>query len=172
MSSHIPDTHFMYEEWLVSKDYPELAAQMILTPRERRMIAIQAYSILEPVRDHLTVHRNLDCRIVIPSGKRSPELNSLTPGASEASQHLLAEATDWCVVVRGKTRGPSVDWNRIAFFMLANERRETLGQIILYVTSRKWGRFIHTSLPSEQHHGEVKVSCNGKLYDNAYEFFA
>ena len=74
-------------EFFVSKDYPEVARQMIPTVDEVFKVGLLVIFCLQPVRDRWGY-------LISTSGVRRPNLNKLV-GGSATSQHLLAEADDF-----------------------------------------------------------------------------
>lgn len=76
--------HFDSDEFLVSKDYPELAETMTLSPVELERVGCFYAYILEPLR------RVSGGGIVITNGKRSPELNRKV-GGHPNSHHMMKE---------------------------------------------------------------------------------
>ena len=78
--------NFDSTEFLVSNDYPDLAAQMLLDTEEIKRLRLLCQSILQPLRDQFGP-------LKILSGLRSPELNAKVSG-SPTSDHLSAIAAD------------------------------------------------------------------------------
>lgn len=74
--------NFSYSEFLVSEDYPELAAQMTLTESDKAKVKYMVLHWLQPLRD------DSGARVQIQSGKRSYLLNSKVKG-SMVSDHLF-----------------------------------------------------------------------------------
>lgn len=80
---------FKWSEFLVSRQHPDLAAQMSLSELERSQIRLWVQMCGDPLR---LAHP--DNQVIIHSGKRSKELNAAVGGA-KSSQHLQATAVDF-----------------------------------------------------------------------------
>lgn len=148
----LPHTNFKMSEAVVSAQYPELASNIILAHYEEWLFGVLVYTILQPAR------KWLGQPIIITSGKRTRKLNSLING-SPNSDHLYMMAVDFYV----EAKDGSVDreatekvfeWIQINF-------PYSFGQLIIYRKPNMLARFVHASLPSERHHGEVmeKIQC-------------
>jgi zinc D-Ala-D-Ala carboxypeptidase len=82
-------SNFQTHEFLVSKDYPELAKAMMFTYNDTLILKLICESILQPVRDKFG-------RVEIISGKRSLKLNKAVKGHKD-SMHLNCCAVDFTV---------------------------------------------------------------------------
>lgn len=148
-----PGNHFIYKEWTVSDEYPELARQIELTELDKMKIYYQT-NVLESVRGKCN---NLPTRVL--SGKRSTELNSapLIKGA-EDSDHLYTNekcATDFCFYWDNFFL-----WN--AYYYMPKLVPIGFGQVIIYLNSENFGipRFIHFSLITRKHQGERLITID------------
>ena len=84
-----PRGFFQYTEFTVSREYPEVAKKIILTPVERQRLKLWCEGCGDPWR---LAHPKIP--IYILNGKRSPELNDLV-GGSPSSTHIDAAAVDF-----------------------------------------------------------------------------
>jgi len=82
--------NFEEGEFLVSADYPELAAKMRLSKRDKEHLWPLVHCGLQPIRDYFGI------AVIILSGKRSSALNEAVNGAP-SSQHLVASAADFII---------------------------------------------------------------------------
>jgi len=147
--------HFIYNEWLVSDERPDLAKQMSLSELEKVKVFYMA-NILEPIRKNCN---NIPIRVL--SGKRTPELNVVIGGV-ENSDHLFTfekAATDFCFYWDNFFL-----WN--AYYILKKQYLKFLGQVIIYLYSDNFmiPRFIHFSLVTKKHNGEMLVTIDDKYY--------
>ncbi len=74
--------NFAYEHFLVSADYPEIAAEMFFTPTEAERTRAFVLYLWQPMRTEIGE------AIYMLSGKRTPELNDAIPGSHPNSDHL------------------------------------------------------------------------------------
>lgn len=119
-------SHFTADEFVVSAQFPSLAAQISLSDEDLQKLHYLCLFGLEPLREHF------QAPIYILSGKRSPELN-LKVGGSVNSQHMLCEAADFEM--------PSVDC--MAVYLWLHASLKWCGQLFCYPTKR----FVHMALP-------------------------
>jgi len=119
--------NFHLDEFKVSREHPELAAQIVFTPTETERIRFACASILQPLRDrfNLAVH--------ITSGKRTRQINTLV-GGHPGSHHMFEDdhgATDFVIA---------------AFHddVIAYLRKSTRFRYLIYYRERK---FFHLSYP-------------------------
>ena len=75
-------TNFSYSEFVVSKDYPALAAQITLTLQDRAKVKYMVRHFLQPLRIAT------GAKISLLSSKRSPELNKNVGGTTN-SDHMF-----------------------------------------------------------------------------------
>lgn len=143
----LPHSNFRLYEAVVSSDFPEIARKIKLNKSDERLVAILVYTILQPAREYIKQP------IIITSGKRNALLNELIFGSIN-SDHLWMLAVDFYV----EAEDGGVD--RIAtehvFNWIQHNLPHAFGQLILYRKPNGLARFIHVSLPTERHHGEVK----------------
>jgi len=144
MDKDIISSHFKYEEFAVSKDYPELAAKIKLRGLDCVKLHYLVWMLLEPVRVVL------DHPFKILSGIRSDALNTAVGGAAN-SEHLFHDyscACDFTVVHRYD------ELSSVAVFESWNKLQKLqFGQLIYYAPEH--GNFIHISVPTRKHRGEV-----------------
>ncbi len=76
--------HFHDYEFTVSADFPEFAAEIILTPTDQERLRFGCAAILEPLR------RFTGCPIHITSGKRDRRLNTAVDGHID-SHHMFLD---------------------------------------------------------------------------------
>lgn len=136
--------HFSLKEFFVSKEFPEKIDWYLPTETDRLKCYLLAKLYLEPIRaTHGTV--------TVLSGKRTRELNDAI-GGSRNSHHLfdgMAAACDFTCNGLDK-----------AFDTLSKFPSSSFGQIIFYP-----GRnFIHISLPTETHAGDILWSIEKGKY--------
>jgi len=132
--------HFRLSHFIVSRDYPELAAEIVLDDMHIARFDLLSRILLQPARDYI------QSPIYISSGMRSPKLNDAVDG-SEGSDHLCGLAVDIDTESAVNTQ--------LVFNYLLKHRMDVIGQLILYRDSNGEVDFIHVSLPSERYHGEV-----------------
>lgn len=143
--------NFKLGEFVVSDEYPEIAAGIKLNRFEEAFITILVHTILQPARDYA------DRIIKILSCKRNDQLNGLV-GGSENSDHLRAMACDWVVLTENR-RHVDPDMTKDVFRYITTEMPYAFGQCILYVKKDKSRCFCHTSLPTIKHQGEIRLSA-------------
>lgn len=141
--------NFRMSEFVVSDEYPRIAAEIQLSRFEEAFITILVHTILQPARDYA------DRVIKIISAKRNEQLNGLV-GGSDDSDHLKAIAVDWVVLTEDCEDVDSIKTREI-FRYITGQMPYAFGQHILYVTKDFTTRFCHTSLPTSKHQGEVWV---------------
>jgi len=130
--------HFDYEEFFVSREFPDIANKLKARAPETLITTIHllCHFILQPVRDELMIP------IVVTSGYRDKELNSKI-GGSESSLHMRGIAAD--ITIKDIYHDGKNELLRAYRFI-----RDKLiyGQLILYEDEA--GNFIniHVSLPS------------------------
>jgi len=150
-----PGDHFEYREWLVSDDHPEVAKKMELTEQDKLKIFYQC-NILEVVRSKC---EKIYTRIL--SGKRIIELNDLVGGGIESDHLYTGEkcATDFCFYYDN-----FLLWN--AYYFIQGLAPIGFGQLIIYLNTDNFAvpRFIHFSLPTTKHQGEILVTINDDYY--------
>ena len=129
-----PSKNFGWHEFLVSADYPELAAKMSLSDQDKVKIFYLCRIILQPVRDKFG-------RVVILSGKRSQELNKAIDGTLN-SDHLFHDES-----VAADFTTPEAKLDEVYRFLI--RPRHLFGQLIKYDRSN----FIHVSLPTRKNQG-------------------
>lgn len=134
--------NFSLPEFAVSADHPHLASLITFSETDKIKLFSLCILNLQPVRDWLSAS------VKILSGKRNPELNA-TIGGVDHSDHLfefVSAACDFTV--------PGYDMERVWLWMQGTNRpknRQPFGQLIFYPSKN----FVHVSLPTPKHHGEV-----------------
>jgi hypothetical protein len=131
--------NFTWQEFIVSKDHPNLASRVVLNDVDKQKIYELCSNILQPVRDVFG-------RVDILSGKRSPALNTAVGGVA-TSDHLfnyVSAAVDFTVAF-----GRVID----CYVWIKQNLPDTYGQLILYTENP----FIHVSLPTPKHKGEAFI---------------
>lgn len=118
--------NFKAHEFVVSSEHPALAAQIMLSDEDIQKYHWLCLFGLEPIRRHFL------SSVKILSGKRSPRLNRAV-GGSTHSQHLFAEAADFCVI--------GID--SLAVYMFAHKQLLWPGQLGVYVNKK----MLHIALP-------------------------
>lgn len=83
--------NFVLKEFLVSKEYPQIAKELSPTSVQRCRLILLCQSVLQPIRDHF------GHPVIILSGLRSRKLNELIGGAVD-SDHLYGAAADFYVL--------------------------------------------------------------------------
>jgi uncharacterized protein YcbK (DUF882 family) len=147
--------NFQLSEFIVSRDYPELAKQIILNDLDKRNIELLAIMILQPIRDFM------GAKIKILSGKRSYELNKKVRGAKN-SDHLTGSAVDFTIKNYHNLQNIYTACNDII--------GGRFGQFLYYQNRN----FIHVSLPSRKHFNDIgiilsafKVTRSGNMMDES-----
>jgi len=143
--------NFNSEEFVVSRDHPEMAKRTIVTNLDLVKFKVMADYILQPTRNYLGQP------ISIISGKRSEELNAAVHnGEATNSLHLYKGIFDaavdfWCL---------DHLWDAFDFI------RDTFvyGELIIYVSSIKAPRFIHVALPNSKDYMQTLVQQQGKFH--------
>lgn len=130
--------NFNLEEFKVSKDYPSLLQDVLFTETDIVKAFYLCALFLQPVRD-------IFGQVTILSGKRSNKLNSAV-GGQVSSDHLYTANTPKAAVDFTCTANMKDVYEHIR-----TTRAKTFGQMILYTKSN----FIHISLPTQDHVGEV-----------------
>ena len=105
--------------------------------------------LLEPMREHA------DVPLRITSGYRTPQHNAEVGGAGK-SDHLyldLSAAADFKVVADEVEAA-----NARLFAWAAETLRPAFGQLIAYLSAPGAVAWLHVSLPTERHHGEVLLT--------------
>ncbi len=134
---------FSISEFAVSADHPYLASKITFSEADKIKLFYLCSLILQPVRDWLHTP------VKILSGKRSRALNSAIPGASPTSDHLfnfVSAACDFTI--------SGFDMERVWLQMQGtniSKNKQPFGQLIFYPSKN----FVHVSLPTPKHHGEV-----------------
>lgn len=131
--------NFQTEEFVISDSYPDIAAQIELSPEDITKMELLTHLFLQPTRDQFGA-------VKILSGIRSRELNELI-GGSLNSDHLYrvypaTAAVDFTCSSVGE-----------AYKFLKMRGPFAYGQLILYQSQH----FIHVSLPTEKHVGEAWI---------------
>ena len=140
--------NFNLSEFAVSADHPHLASIITFSETDKIKLFYLCKLIMQPIRDWLVVP------IKILSGKRTCELNNAVDGAFN-SDHLF----EFCSVACDFTLPfPEYSMERIFEEIKsgtpgANRHKniKPFGQLIYYPKKN----FIHVSLPTPKHHGEV-----------------
>ena len=146
--------NFKWSEFIVSSRYPELAKKIYLNPSDKQKTWFLTSTILQPLRTALAK------RIIITSGKRSPELNIKVSG-SPTSDHLfknLSVAADFTILndraapedfmlLKDKNAVDNTTMRR-AWGWLRMYCGNSIGQLIWY----KEKNIMHVSLPTPKHH--------------------
>jgi hypothetical protein len=138
--------NFKVEDFAVSNDYPDLAKNIKFSDVDKAKLFYLASTILEPAWKALGQIINL-------SGKRSPELNEAV-GGSDDSDHKFEKIScaDDFTFARAFDRGVNTkDYIRKGFIWVQNTMPHAFGQLIYYPGKK----FIHISLPTPKHQGEV-----------------
>ena len=128
--------HFTLGEFLVSRDYPQLAEQIRPSPVHVNCLYLLCATILEPIRVKHGVP------IIITSGLRSPELNRKVGGAKN-SLHLYGKAADFTVPELKKLKG--------LYLEIEDGLQHAWSQLIYY----RANGFIHVALP----HPGIEGKC-------------
>jgi len=128
---------FRYSEFVVSKDFSELAAKIQLSQKDEDKIKLQVQMCLDPWRK-----AHPDTWVKVLSGLRSPELNAAVGGSSD-SDHLYGCAAD--IVAKGMTAEQ-------VFSSILNMRLP-YRQLILYQKQN----FVHWSwnIPSREYKQQI-----------------
>ena len=130
--------NFLLHEFAVSRDFPELADEIDFTDIEVERLRFACAAYLQPLRNRFG-------KVIILSGKRSPELNAVVGGAI-SSDHLYllnplhsdAGAVDFTTV----DLPGAVAWMRGNFVY----------KLLIYYPQR---RFVHLSFPDSS--GEYDI---------------
>jgi len=137
--------HFTLEEFRVSRRFPRLAAGIDFSEHDVHKCFLLARTVLETIRE------KLGGPIIITSGKRSLALNRAV-GGSPTSDHLFqgfSAAVDFSLP--GEWRGRLAEVPEVM-------PGAAFGQLILYLeTDGKTPRFVHVSLPTMKHQGQVMI---------------
>jgi len=146
--------HFPFNEFVVSKTHPELAASIQLTDTDKFKIYVLS-NILELIRTKCD-----NTPILVLSGKRSEELN-IAIGGAKNSDHLFrynSAAVDFTF----KSKPDYYLWNAYLFIHMYFEY--SYGQLILYFNGGDINKptFIHLSLPTSKHKSERRLFFNGE----------
>jgi len=151
--------NFSLEEFYVSESYPKLAEKIKRTKLDMQKAHQMAQTLLQPIRDQFQTP------IKINSGKRSKILN-LVIGGVPSSEHRwigFACACDWEFVNPNeyKLLMKAFDW-------AGNNLKHNFGQMIIYLDKNKVPEFIHISLVTQKHKGQmlVKFQEDYFLYEN------
>lgn len=138
---HVTENRFFkFNEWLVSKEHPEIARQMDLTIDESYIIGWWCQQCGDPWRK-----AHPDNQVIISSGKRVPRLNDLV-GGSKTSDHL------YCCAVDSSARGMSAR----EYFLSILDMRLPYRQLILYENFVHWS--INIPSRSYKHQTLIKGS--------------
>ena len=138
--------NFFGQEFAVSEDYPHLAKLITFSNSDLQKLFYLATLNLQPERDKY----NLPIKIL--SGKRTHALNRAVGGAGH-SDHLFDFCSAACDFVI-----PGIGMEQVFTSMQGKNRpknRQPFGQLIYYPDKN----FIHVSLPTPKHHGEVFASA-------------
>lgn len=125
--------NFSVDEFVVSKQFPELADAIQLTDEDRLKMYYLSRIFLQPIRD-------IFGPVVITSGKRSIALNNAV-GGSSGSDHLYTPSTPKCAVDFTTPKAQLRD----VYEHIKDTRHGSYGQLIYYINSN----FIHLSLPTD-----------------------
>lgn len=135
-------------DFVVSDSYPELLKEIEegLTDRDREKMAGLANLYLEPLAEYC----GTPCRVL--SGKRSLTLNMAIKG-SKTSDHLFHGDSAACDITHDKIAAYQL-WRHL-------QSGKPFGQLIYYPSRN----FLHVSLPTSRHQGEIMVcDVRGKYY--------
>lgn len=145
--------NFSEKEFLVSKSYPDLAEKIPVNRIDKLKFFYISASLLQPVRD------KFGAAIRTLSGKRSKILNLVVGGVSSSDHRYrdLSAAIDWEFLSGDK----GLLWK--AYFFLKQSCPYGFGQMIIYLDQAGIPRFIHISLPTKKHVGQLLVK-NPKGY--------
>jgi hypothetical protein len=135
--------NFSLNEFKVSAVRPDLAEKITFTKVDERNIELLCIIFLQPLRDEFGY-------IKVLSGKRSHELNKAI-GGSANSDHLKANAVD--IVPLTNTINGENTISKMWKMIIRN--KSCIGQAILYIDNHAKNQFIHISLPTKQHCGEM-----------------
>jgi len=138
--------NFDLTEFGVSDEFPNLAREITFSKTDCIKIFYLCRLFLQPLRT------KLNWPVLITSGKRSRPLNKLVGGA-RTSDHLFKQesaACDFKVIGHKFLTRDAFDW-------IKDKRPKTFGQLILYYADDDTPSFVHISLPSKKHLGEVLV---------------
>jgi len=131
--------NFKYEEFIVSREHPELLDDIKLFTLDKYKIWLLCMYFLQPIRDIV------EMPVYILSGKRSPALNEAVEGVSN-SDHLF------------KNRSAAVDFSCDDFLFLEDavtfvvrDFKQFFKQVIFYLDSN----FVHLSLRDGNRYGEI-----------------
>lgn len=123
---------FQLWETVVSRDYPELAQQIVIGEATLTTMTVLCRTVLDGVRNYIGY------KVRPSSFLRSRALNDAV-GGSWHSQHVWGEAVDFKIPDH---RGRLID----AFSWIRENFHYTLGQLILYYDDELFPVFIHVSL--------------------------
>jgi len=134
-----PKMFFKWSEFTVSRDFPQEARKIVLTPEHRARILLWVQACGDPWR--MTYK---DYPLIITSGVRSPVLNGLVRGSKD-SDHLYGNAVD-CHI-----RGMSA----ASFFCSIVEMQLPYRELIFYPDMK----IVHWSInvPGRTYKREVKA---------------
>jgi uncharacterized protein YcbK (DUF882 family) len=135
--------NFDTKEFMVSKDFPEIAAKMIYPDIAIRNMELLAILLLQPIRDWI----HLPLKIL--SGYRSIDLNKLVGGV-KTSDHLAGSAVDFTF------KNAKHLHDVYTFLQESDKLSHSIGQCRFY----KNRNFMHISLPSKKHHSEFAIILN------------
>lgn len=144
-STQLTDNFYVHE-FLVSRDYPALAAMLTLDDVQVNNLFLLCATILQPARDHLNIYvksyGDPEVSIIVSSGYRDPVLNAAV-GGYQLSLHKEAKAAD----IRPSERRYLVPLYRF----MEHKLRHAWVQLILYHMKG----IIHVALP----HPEIIEQC-------------
>lgn len=145
--------HFKLSEFEASRKAVEHGIMNVAPPEAVENLRRLCEGTLEPLREAL------DLPVVITSGFRTRELNSMLAHSSVRSQHMLGQAADFYIGCSGSETGMRRERLIKAFRLIILDERIDYDQLILYPT------FIHVSYVScEQNRHNILLGMrNGKL---------
>lgn len=123
--------NFRLGEFAVSREYPDLAAEIIFTEREVGRLQVYCAGWLQPLRDHY------GSAVIITSGKRTQALNKAIGGAP-MSDHLFTESSGAADITL-----PGQDMREVSVWM-----RDNLAPVKKLLVYPQRG-FVHISFPDD-----------------------
>ncbi|MCA9813344.1 MAG: hypothetical protein KC483_10870 [Nitrosarchaeum sp.] len=147
--------HFHSKEFIVSAAHPNLVKQIAWTPKDELKAFYFAKTILEPIR------KELKESLIITSGKRNVLLNAAVGGVKTSDHRWLNESAACDFTFNKKNKHDLLEYT---YLYAQRVLSQAFGQMIIYrLGADKLADFIHISLPTRQHHGELLVKTDEKF---------
>jgi hypothetical protein len=141
-------SHFSYGEFKKSNSFSVYINDYQFSDWERNKIFLLVKTQLQPARDYV---KNA---VLITNGIRTDSMIEAMiksgVNASKTSDHLFKGFSCAC-----DFKCQDAENTHMAFMFIRNKLPESFGQLIVYWNSYNTVSHIHTSLPTERHHGEV-----------------